>query len=180
MTHAGRSAEMNPGRQISLISMIIFSNLPDVDYLFGTIKGNPNLYHHLWTHSIVFGIFVGFMYWFFKKSASYWAGLIVSCLMFSHILLDYFTLDTNPPFGIQLFWPISKTYFISPVSIFRDVSKASANKLFIQSLFCWHNLKTVLVELVLLGPIGLAFWIFQKMKSRKTPGDGSPMIRSIE
>jgi hypothetical protein len=46
------------GKRIHLPWLFVFillcANVPDVDFLFGFAAGNPNLYHHMWTHSLAF------------------------------------------------------------------------------------------------------------------------------
>ena len=152
-----------------VFSAMVISNLPDVDFLFGYIVGHPNQYHHLWTHSLVFallaGLFFGFGYRVFKRRAGIRVGFLVFAVILSHVVLDLFTKDTSPPYGMQLFWPVSRGFFISPVTIFREVSKSSASGTFLKSLFCWHNLWTVLSEVGLLG-IPLGFVLFRRREGK--------------
>jgi len=156
-------------RWTTLFAIVLISNLPDVDLLFGYVVGNPNRYHHFWTHSLVFallvGLLFGFGYWGFKRKAGIRTGCIVFSIVLSHVALDFFTKDTSSPYGIQLFWPISREFFISPISLFRDVSKASTSRAFLGSLFCWHNLWTVLFELAIFGPV--LIWIGFRQRLRK-------------
>lgn len=136
---------------------ILIANLADIDYLFGFIVGNPNLYHHTLTHSLTFAIISGAILGTFfalksqERVLKYF--LIFVGLYLSHLLLDYLTLDTSPPYGEQLFWPFTKKYFISPVYIFTDIHKASTNKLFFVSLFAVHNLWAVIRECIVLLPV---------------------------
>jgi len=140
-----------------LTLFILIANLPDIDYFFGFVVGNPNLYHHTLTHSLTFAIISGVILGTFfatkseKRFFKYF--LIFTGLYLSHLLLDYLTLDTFPPYGEQLFWPFIKKYFISPVSVFTDVHKASTNSLFFSSLFIIHNFWTVVRECIILLPI---------------------------
>lgn len=149
--------------------VVLLSNLPDVDFLFGFVQGAPNRYHHLGTHSIVFGVAVGmvfgFGYWIVTRRGGFRWGILAFGVVFSHILLDFFTLDQRPPYGIPLLWPVRHEFFLSPVLIFQDVSKASTSDAFLRSLFCWHNVGTVLREIAILGPVwvGVAVW---KRRSR--------------
>jgi len=40
------------------VGIILVASLPDVDFIFGYLSGDPNRYHHFWTHSLVFaGLF---------------------------------------------------------------------------------------------------------------------------
>ena len=150
--------------------VIILANLPDIDFLFGAIKGNPNMYHHYWTHSIGFaimaGVLLGFLWRGFKKRDYLTFGILGFFLVLTHVILDYFTKDTGYPYGVPLLWPIHEGHLISPVSIFQDVNKASSSRAFIGSLFCWHNLWTIIREIVILGPLSLISWqLFRKRKS---------------
>jgi len=155
-----------------ILILIVVANLPDIDYLFGFFKGNPNLYHHGWTHSFVFVLVMGFVVYgicyFFIRDSALAVGLIVAGILFTHLILDYFTLDTSPPFGLQLFWPFSTSYFISSATLFGDVHKSATSVTFIQSLFVWHNLKTVLLEIVILVPVLIVFRLIRKRRNRIT------------
>ena len=55
--------------------------------------------------------------------------------------------DTNPPYGVQLLWPISDAHYLSPIPVFIGVAKASGKELF--SLW---NLFAVLIELIVFLP----------------------------
>ncbi len=144
--------------------VLLFALLPDIDFLFGFVTGDANRYHHLFTHSFVFVIVVGLLGGLFysklrqKKGLLYYAIFITAGI--SHVILDILALDLRAPFGCPLFWPISNQFFISPVVIFSDVSRVSDSRLFFQSLLNVHNLKTVLLEVVILAPIwgALVWW----------------------
>lgn len=137
--------------------IVVFVNLPDCDLIFGALKGNPNLYHHLWTHSLAFVIIAGGITgWVMSRQLRMSMVKIVPVfilLIFSHILLDYLAVDRSLPYGIPFFWPLSRETYISPVTPFSDVVRAPDTRAFIPSLFCMHNLRTVLKELVYLGPL---------------------------
>lgn len=139
------------------LAVFVFSNLPDMDLLFGLPSGNPNQYHHMWTHSIGFallwGVLAGLVVRILNHQHSLKIGFFVFLLILSHLTLDFFTLDKSAPYGMQLFWPVTEQYFLSPVTIFRDVYKASDSQLFLSSLFCLHNVYTILFEIVILLPV---------------------------
>lgn len=164
------SYERWKGWQVLLL-VLIMANIPDIDLLFGYVAGNPNLYHHFWTHSLVFvlgiGGLLGLLYRVITRRRCFKVGFLMICIMLSHIIMDFFTKDTSSPYGIQLLWPVSQKFYISPVTIFRDVSKASSSNAFLESLFCWHNFWTVLLEVVLFGPM-LIWAVFRK----RTPENG--------
>ena len=158
-------------RILALFLVLVAANLPDVDIFFGYIAGNPNRYHHMWTHSLTFGVLAGVagaILWggIFKKNA--WkAGLFVMGLVFSHLLLDLFTRDGSPPYGMQLFWPFSRDFFIAPVTVFRDVDKASESSVFLRSLFTAHNLHTLVKEVIVLGPVAATAAVLWRIRDQK-------------
>jgi membrane-bound metal-dependent hydrolase YbcI (DUF457 family) len=70
----------------------------------------------------------------------------------SHLLLDYFGRDTNPPIGIPLLWPFSEGYFNSPLTLFLDIGRT----------LDWHTVRhdalAVTWETLFMLPILLATW----------------------
>jgi inner membrane protein len=152
----GPIKRVSPNSWVTLGLLLVLSNLSDIDYLFGLPTGNPSRYHHFWTHSLIFtglfGILSGILFWIITNKSGWKLGFIVFLIMASHLILDFFTKDTSEPIGLQLFWPFSTQFYISPVTIFRDVAKSAQSQHFFASLFCLHNLWTVLLEAVILGP----------------------------
>jgi inner membrane protein len=149
--------------------ILLCANLPDVDFLFGFVAGNPNLYHHMWTHSLIFGAGVGLLAALVSRpffgQPPFRMGLLTFGAIFSHLVLDYFTVDQNPPFGIKLFWPFTEKYYISPVPIFQDVYKVSTSSGFFKSLICRHNGVTLLIEIAVLAPVFMI--VFMLTRKRK-------------
>jgi len=156
-------SEMNPSSLwLMVVQVLLISNLPDIDFLFGFAVGNPNRFHHLWTHSLMFAIMAGglygMIYTLFTKKNGFKVGLMVAGIVCSHLLLDFLSKDTREPCGMPLFWPFSQAFFLSPVPLFSDISKSSSSGTFLGSLFCLYNLRTVMIEVALLSPLGI--WIF--------------------
>ncbi len=158
-----------------ILVVIVAGNLPDIDLIFGSFVCNPNLYHHLWTHSITFcimgGLLGGLGYRLLTGKDGLSVGSIIFLVMLSHLILDFFARDTNTIKGIQLFWPFSERYYISPVSLFREVQKSSANSTFIQSLFCWHNVYTIFIEIAILSPILILLWFKKRFRRNRMVTD---------
>jgi len=150
-----------------IMAVLAYSNLPDIDLFFGALRGNPNLVHHQWTHSLFFclsaGMVSGLVYGIAGKKNGVKTGLLLSLILISHLLLDMLTKDSSNPFGIQLLWPVSRHYFIFPFTPLPDVYKASSNDAFFRTLFSMHNLKTVGVEIVVCAPL-LLLAIFRKKR----------------
>ncbi len=137
---------------------VFFALFPDLDFIPGYLKGNPNLYHHGISHSLGFGLAVAFLFgWTFSKYlGSYRKGMLfVFVLYLSHLFLDYLTVDTRLPIGEPLFWPVSRRYVISPLLIFSDVQKSSQSGTFLRSLFVRHNLLGMAQEFLILLPFAL-------------------------
>ncbi len=136
-----------------LIGFIVITNLADIDYLFGFLIGEPNKYHHQFAHSFFISLIIAVcfaVYYKFKRCQQTLKNFgIVFLLYGSHIIVDYFTRDTSPSYGEQILWPFSKDYFISSISIFRDIHKAGTSSEFFLSLCSYHNLWTVLIEVLI-------------------------------
>ena len=95
--------------QIALF-IIILSNLPDIDVIFGLIlQGNGSAYHRGPTHSILFALTMGYLA---SKASKIWSYLSAvsfkTCFMLilSHVVADYF-LTSSP---VSLFWPFEVGY----------------------------------------------------------------------
>lgn len=135
---------------------------PDLDFIPGLILGEPSRFHHQFSHSLFFGIIIGTMtgllYSKWKRESWLKYALVFTGVYFSHLVADFFALDTSFPYGSQLFWPFWQGYVISPVSIFSDVYRSSNSADFFISLFNWHNFKTVIIELIICIPLVLIMY----------------------
>lgn len=90
--------------------IVIISNLPDIDILFGLmLQNNGSAFHRGPTHSILFALIMGFLA---SKSRKLWSKIpkinFKTCFMFilSHVLADYFL--TNSP--VSFYWPIEVSW----------------------------------------------------------------------
>lgn len=145
----------------SLFLIIFISNFPDLDFLPGMIIGEPNRFHHGISHSLGFvSIFTCLIYFVVRfwniidaKMISTWFFILASI----HVFMDYFGADTTLPYGEPLFWPVSDTYLISPVSIFLDIRRSNDVIQFFPSLFSWHNTLAVIIEICFVLIIWLVF-----------------------
>jgi len=140
-----------------LLLYLVVANLADFDFIPGIVLGKPNFFHHGPTHSLgaalLVGLFFGLLLLVVKKE-NFWLNFFVfSGIYFFHIVLDYFAVDTTPPYGIPLFWPLVNDYFISPIQIFSDISRGSTNTTFFSGLFLKHNWFSVIKEILILTPI---------------------------
>lgn len=161
----------------SMMIAMILANLADLDFIPGFFWGNPNKFHHGITHSLGATVLVGmvFGFYFYKQDGRFLVPFAFSSsLYFSHVLLDFFSVDASPPHGIPIFWPFFSAHFVAPVTVFSDVHKDSSSATFIQSLFVSHNAWTILREFIILGPFVLFIQLKKRFK-RKIP-DSYPKI----
>jgi len=165
-----RALHFNP--RVWLPSLCVLSVLPDLDFLPGFFVGHPNVYHHGWTHSLVFcavaAALIAAALALAGKSRALMTGGVCLLVLLSHLVLDCLSKDQMPPHGLQVFWPFSDRYVISPVAVFLDVNKGIDNGTFLLRLATFHNVKTVLVETALLGPP--AAWAWFGNRKRKSAG----------
>lgn len=130
---------------------------PDLDFIPGLILGQPSRFHHGLTHSLFFGIIIGTTTGLFIgriKRHNWWCyAILFTAVYFSHLVADFFGVDTRFPYGEQLFWPFWQGYLISPVSLFLDVYRSSESGDFFISLFNYHNLTAIAIELFIGIPI---------------------------
>ena len=136
---------------------LVAALLPDLDLAIGPFAGTS--YHHYFTHSLgSTALVAGIAYWTMRKMGRASPGRdasVIAAGYLSHIILDMLTKDTTPPFGVQLLWPLSDAFFISPVSIFSDVFRGS-----LTLLFGLHNWLAMGREILVLVPVvGLLWWL---------------------
>jgi membrane-bound metal-dependent hydrolase YbcI (DUF457 family) len=131
------------------------SLLPDLDFAIGPFAGRS--YHHYFTHSLgftaLFALAAYLVCRFLGRTRSFRDAMVLSAAYLSHIFLDMLGRDTTPPFGVQLFWPLSDVFTLSPVSLFDEVRRGTLGK-----LFGLHNWLAVAKETLILGPITVLLW----------------------
>jgi len=100
-------------------------------------------------------------------------GAAVSLAWGSHILLDWLSNDTRPPLGVMALWPFTRDYYKASIEIFPPVSRR-----YWESRFWIYNLRAVVAELVLLGPLA-AFAVAYAFRFREKRFGGLPWRRSV-
>ncbi|MEE9447193.1 MAG: metal-dependent hydrolase [Arenicellales bacterium] len=174
---AGRPLHLAPvtlkSRIMGLLLIIFAANAPDLDFLYGAIRGDFNAYHHQASHSLMAILIFSLGVWALSKTWKTfpaYATLMAGLAYASHIALDYITKDTAAPFGMQLYWPFSQRYHMASQPLFeRIMHGGSQDNLWeaLPSIFSMHNLTAIGVELLLLGPLALfVFW--KRTTMRKT------------
>lgn len=80
----------------------------------------------------------------------------------SHTFLDWLGTDRFPPPGIRALWPFSNQFYISGWEVFPNVERR-----------LWRpdalavNLRAVLSEILILGPVALGAWLIMRRRSRR-------------
>ena len=73
----------------------------------------------------------------------------------SHLLLDWLGADFYPPRGLQLLWPFNHEWYISGLDLFRQTARL---RIFTRGPML-TNVRAILQELAILGPIVAALWL---------------------
>ena len=154
-----------------ILFVIVIANLPDIDYVPGVLTGDINAYHHGYTHTLGWVFVVSCGLWLCRRAWVDTAGwtlfALVLAVMTSHLLADIVTADGSFPYGIMIFWPISDTYFISPLTVFWKLMKEEW-----ADVFQFYNLIAVAVEAVwgaLIIGLVLAYKRMMPVGSKREP-----------
>jgi len=152
---------------------ILAANAPDLDFLPGLMVGDPNRFHHGFSHSsglaLLFAIAVSLLLRLRQREWRWKQFLVFFGLYLSHLVLDYLGEDHSPPYGVPLFWPASQAYYMSPTPLFPDIHRSNATAGFFPSLFSAHNLWSVSVECLVLAPLLLLAYALTKRMRSGTP-----------
>jgi membrane-bound metal-dependent hydrolase YbcI (DUF457 family) len=121
---------------------------PDLDLAFGT--------HREASHSIGAAAAAGIVTLVATRSPR-WA-LAVALSWASHVLFDWLSNDTRPPIGVMALWPFTDQYYKAPIEVFPPISRR-----YWESRFWIYNLRAVVVEVIVLGPV----FVFSVMAGRR-------------
>jgi membrane-bound metal-dependent hydrolase YbcI (DUF457 family) len=140
------------------------SLLPDLDLAIGPFAGRS--YHHYFSHSLGFAALFGVAVYLVSLAMGRTHPLrdagVLFAVYLSHIVLDIVGKDTTSPFGVQLFWPLSDAFHISPIHIFDEVRRGT-----VERLLGLHNWLAVLREIVILAPLLAALWWWRSRFSKR-------------
>ncbi|MFQ5759440.1 MAG: metal-dependent hydrolase [Acidiferrobacterales bacterium] len=147
--------EVSASKKMALLLFIVAAaNIPDLDFLPGILIGKPGYFHHGGSHSLTGAALLAFILLlltqrYFPEIPITRMFLLLSVAVASHSVLDFFSADTSPPFGVPLFGPLSSEYYISPVPVFLDVVRVdTSNLLFFTTLLNLHNVLAAVLELL--------------------------------
>jgi inner membrane protein len=156
-----------PRQWQSMAFCIFAANAPDLDFLPGLVLGDLSRFHHGPSHSIGFSGLFGLAASVFVSRRLY-AFVLGFSLYLSHVVLDYLIRDPSPPYGVPLFWPFSPEYYMAPFAFFLPFGyMASSAGDFVSALFTFNNLVAVATEIVLLSPLVIFVFIWQRSYHRR-------------
>jgi membrane-bound metal-dependent hydrolase YbcI (DUF457 family) len=140
----------------TLAVFVLLANLPDIDFALFLLLGKKGLeMHQYYTHNVFFIGLTALLLWPWFKEKKERIGLLLTA--YSHLLLDFLTIDARFPLGFKMFYPLSHQFF--NFGIFPNLQKDN-----LVDLFSLHNLWTVCFEtLVFLLPV---LWVCRKTLSR--------------
>jgi len=141
---------------------ILAANLADLDLIPSLLVGDHALFHRRASHSLLAAVALGG----FVLLSCRWRGsprstpvaLLSFTAYLSQLLLDWLSLDTGPPRGIPLFWPLSNQHYMADPVIFLNIERDNP----LSFPIIMHNMKAVLWEILLLGPIAIASWLWRQ------------------
>jgi membrane-bound metal-dependent hydrolase YbcI (DUF457 family) len=94
----------------TLLLFLLISNFPDIDFLFSLFIGKKTAaIHQYYTHNIFFVCVTALLFFPIIKPKRERIGFFL--VAFSHLLLDLWVIDTVPPIGFRLFYPLSNQVF---------------------------------------------------------------------
>jgi membrane-bound metal-dependent hydrolase YbcI (DUF457 family) len=142
---------------------VVAALAPDLDLFLRWVDGRNH--HQGASHSVGAAVIVAASVALVARLAKWpraiGLGLAAGAGWGSHLLLDYFGRDTHPPIGIPLLWPLSGTYFKSPLTLFLDIGRT----------LDWHTVRhdalAVTWETVFILPILLATWWWRSRRRRE-------------
>ena len=127
------------------LAFMALANLPDADFLVGFALGRPGTFHRGISHTVLAALVVGAALGALacRRSKDRWwqASLVFAAVYASHLLVDAFTIDERAPAGAQFFWPLSKAYYIAPVTVFGEIIVDGASRSgFLASVLGWPTI----------------------------------------
>jgi membrane-bound metal-dependent hydrolase YbcI (DUF457 family) len=87
----------------------------------------------------------------------------------THLLLDWMSADTLPPYGLQLCWPFSSGWFISGWDLFRQTERRD----FLSAASIRKNVLAVLQEVAILAPPLVVLWLVRVKALARLPSEVS-------
>jgi membrane-bound metal-dependent hydrolase YbcI (DUF457 family) len=129
--------------------------VPDLDLLVGDHRGI--------SHSLGMAVAAGLVAVAITRRPRW--GVAVAVAWGSHVLLDWMSNDTWPPLGVMAFWPLTRDYYKASFEVFPPVSRK-----YWLAEFWVYNLKALVVELLIVGPIAATVVWWRRGQTGVSPG----------
>ncbi|MEW5984852.1 MAG: metal-dependent hydrolase [Acidobacteriota bacterium] len=149
-SRTNRSRRAAAGYPLLAVAMAL---LPDFDLLLNS--------HRTLSHSLGGAALAGCAGWALALALRRPAtamGLVCAAATGSHALLDWLGRDTSAPSGLMLLWPVSREFYSSGLALFAEVSRRYWNP----HEFILGNFRSVARELLLLGPLATAAFVYRR------------------
>ena len=132
---------------------------PDFDYVLNWLHIGSGGWHHGFTHSIVFALFLGALMTFVTGSPSVNRFIVFSAAIASHPLLDFLMTESR---GVALWWPFTDSRYKLSAPNLIDYTWSSTS--------FWDAavsiLRISLIELIIFGPLLLLIVLLKRWRVR--------------
>jgi len=167
--------DCNGGHQ-ELWWLILAANLADFDLIPSLLMGDHGLFHRTFSHSISAAVVLAALVYAVCRWRQYHyplrMTLLISLAYGSQLLVDWLSYDPGPVAGIPLLYPFSHVHYMADPTVFLNIER---NDLFSAGVII-HNLKAVLLEFLLLGPLAAGLWLWRRVRRKSgataPPGSG--------
>jgi len=142
---------------------IALAVLPDIDLLYPPT-------HRTATHSVgaiivVTIIAAGVTGWVTGR-INWRIAVVCAAAYATHLVTDWLGADRNyAPYGIQMFWPFDKGWYISGWDVFLPVERRNP----FSAATIRTNTAAAIREVVILGSVVLGIWVARKRSLRRSP-----------
>jgi membrane-bound metal-dependent hydrolase YbcI (DUF457 family) len=128
---------------------------PDADLVLTTHR---TVTHSIGAVAVVMIVAAAVTGWVTRRTASRLRFTLTCGAAYAgHLLLDWLAVDRTPPFGLQMFWPLSHKWYISGIDLFEQTER---RKLF--SLPSLHtNLVAISWEAAILLSLLAGLWLIR-------------------
>lgn len=162
---ATRRKDNGPHRE--LLWIVLAANLADLDFIPGLLIGEPSQFHRAFSHSIpaalLFAVFVYAVCWWGRHRQPVRMTILMFAAYASQLMLDWLSFDPGPVVGIPLLLPFSPEHFMADPTLFLNIERTGL----LSGTVILHNIKALLLEMLILGPPAALLWLWQKRASRQ-------------
>ena len=141
-----------------ILTCAFIAAAPDLDLL---VPGE----HRTFTHSLFAVGLVLLVTWAITRAvaarADWRVAIACALAVASHLLTDYFSVDTGTPSGLQLLWPGGQ-WFKSDWALFLGTERFAPFSPFAMAT----NARALMRELLVLGPVCLLAWQLRRRRQR--------------